>query len=227
MVGIKKAKRLLTKAYYQTVRPDLVKIYKTFKNHTMVPMEQYCTNLELIERWIGFTAPPTSIVECGVWRGGMIGGIATVVNKYTLDCKYHLYDSFEGLPEANPEKDGQDIIIYQSSIDGENYYDNCKSGYYHVMSVMDLAGVKQKNINIHKGWFEDTINPDYEIDILRLDCDLYDSAKVCMDRLYPKLRTGGLLILDDYFTWDGFRRAVDEYGISVKTENGVAYVIKP
>ena len=33
----------------------------------------------------------------------------------------------------------------------------------------------------------------------------------CLERIAPRLATGGLLIIDDYDAWSGCRRAVDEY----------------
>jgi hypothetical protein len=32
-----------------------------------------------------------------------------------------------------------------------------------------------------------------------------------MDHLYPRLATGGVLIVDDYGHWEGARRAVEEH----------------
>jgi hypothetical protein len=50
-----------------------------------------------------------------------------------------------------------------------------------------------------------------EIAILRLDTDWYESTRHELAHLYPRLVTGGVLIIDDYGAWEGCRRAVDEY----------------
>jgi hypothetical protein len=47
--------------------------------------------------------------------------------------------------------------------------------------------------------------------LLRLDTDWYESTRHELFTLYPRLSTGGVLIIDDYGHWDGARRAVDEY----------------
>ena len=47
--------------------------------------------------------------------------------------------------------------------------------------------------------------------MLRLDTDFYESTKVEMIHLFPRLISGGVLILDDYGHWEGARAAVDEY----------------
>jgi hypothetical protein len=50
-----------------------------------------------------------------------------------------------------------------------------------------------------------------KISLLRLDTDFYDSTLIELQVLWPRLVSGGILILDDYGHWDGARRAVDEY----------------
>ena len=46
-----------------------------------------------------------------------------------------------------------------------------------------------------------TINFPKNIQILRLDTDLYQSTKYELEILYPLLKINGLLILDDYGLW--------------------------
>ena len=50
-----------------------------------------------------------------------------------------------------------------------------------------------------------------KISILRLDTDFYESTKVELEVLFPKLISGGFLIIDDYGHWKGARKAVDEF----------------
>jgi hypothetical protein len=47
--------------------------------------------------------------------------------------------------------------------------------------------------------------------VLRLDTDWYESTKLELEHLYPRVAPGGVLIVDDYGHWDGARRAVDEH----------------
>lgn len=53
-----------------------------------------------------------------------------------------------------------------------------------------------------------------EISVLRLDTDFYESTKVELEVLYPRLSNSGVLIIDDYGHWEGSRKAVDEYFLS-------------
>ncbi len=49
------------------------------------------------------------------------------------------------------------------------------------------------------------------IALLRLDTDWYESTHHELVHLFPRLQSGGILIVDDYHYWRGSRKAVDEY----------------
>jgi hypothetical protein len=53
--------------------------------------------------------------------------------------------------------------------------------------------------------------PPGDLALLRLDTDWYESTRHELEHLYPRLRPGGVLIVDDYGHFEGARRAVDEY----------------
>jgi hypothetical protein len=54
-------------------------------------------------------------------------------------------------------------------------------------------------------------NKHVDIALLRLDTDMHHSTRAELDHFYPKLVSGGILIIDDYAHAFGVRRAVDEY----------------
>ena len=71
------------------------------------------------------------------------------------------------------------------------------------------------------------------ISILRLDTDYYESTKSELVHLLPRLSVGGILIVDDYDTFQGQRKAVDEYFLKHniswtlhKIERGVRIAVK-
>ena len=66
---------------------------------------------------------------------------------------------------------------------------------------------------------EDTIAE--KISILRLDTDFYESTKIELEILFPRLEKNGILIIDDYGFKFGARKAVDEY---FKTKPFLIYV---
>ena len=49
------------------------------------------------------------------------------------------------------------------------------------------------------------------IALLQLDGDWYESTMVCLQNLFPLVVEDGLVIIDDYGTWDGCTKAVHAY----------------
>ena len=203
-------------------------IYYKLNKYTMIPKKIYLSNLKLC--W-NFSNNNGAIVECGVWKGGMIAGMSFILGSKR---DYYLYDSFEGLPNVQLI-DGPNAVKWQSNEKGEYYFDNCKAEEKYAREAMHIS--KAKNYKIIKGWFSETITKNYltpkEIAILRIDGDWYDSTLVCLENLFPKVRNGGLIIFDDYLTWDGCSRAVHDYlsnnlrNEKIRTYNEkVAYIIK-
>ena len=102
-------------------------------------------------------------------------------------------------------------VAYQANPNAEEYLDNCTAAKADAIAAMELAGVRYQ---IFKGWFNDTLPtfvPPEPIAILRLDGDWYDSTMTCLRHLAPHLAPEGIVILDDYGTWDGCSRAVHDY----------------
>jgi hypothetical protein len=50
-----------------------------------------------------------------------------------------------------------------------------------------------------------------KIAILRLDTDWYESSKFELEKMYDKVVPGGVIIFDDYYHWNGQRKATDEF----------------
>jgi O-methyltransferase len=180
-----------------------IRIYKRYRTFTMIPPYTFASNLLLCEK-----APETGcIVEAGVWRGGMSAGMADMVPGRV----HYLFDSFEGLPAAK-EIDGEAALKWQRNVTGPEYYDNCRAERSFAEKAMAMSNAKQ--INIIQGWFNETLEgfvPLEPISILRLDGDWYESTMQCLSNLYPHVLQGGMIILDDYYAWDGCARAVHDY----------------
>jgi len=211
---------------YDKSRHRYRELYKKFGSYTMIPEGAFAANLDLAS---GFLNVEGCIVECGVWRGGMVAALAEIADPSKT---VHLFDSFEGLPKAT-EIDGEAALAWQRDTRSKEYYNNCAAEVSFAVAAMKLAG--RDNYKVHQGWFRDTL-PKYDggpISILRLDGDWYESVKDCLEWLFPKVSTGGLVIIDDYYAWDGCTKAVHDY-LSVSRavsriyqwRNEVAYIIK-
>lgn len=201
-------------------------LYEKYKDYTMIPPEVFVCNLELSKR---FLTVEGDIVECGVWRGGMIAAIAELAGK---DKIVHLFDSFEGLPPAK-EIDGKKALQWQADTDSPGYHNNCTAEDKFAIAALKKAN--HVNYQLYKGWFQDTLSSykGNRISILRLDGDWYDSVKECLLKFFPLVTKGGIVIIDDYYAWDGCAKAVHDYLSEVKSSsrvyqwnNEVAYIIK-
>lgn len=216
---LKFIQKLIQIIYYQ-------RVYGRFQNYTMVPRSVYIQNLKICNQFKNLQG---IVVECGTWKGGMIAGIANTLGPNKI---YYLYDSFEGLPQAK-EIDGVAAIKWQYDINSPKYFNNCKADLETAIKTMKMAGIK--NFKIFPGWFSETLlNYDKEpISILRLDADWYESTYQCLEKLYPYVIRGGVIIVDDYYTWEGCSKAVHEYffkngiGLPIRQyNNNVCYIIK-
>jgi O-methyltransferase len=162
---------------------------------------------------------PGDFVECGVWRGGNTMMIADILkSKGVSDRKIYLYDTFEGMSEPQEV----DVLAGSSFKQTQELWSNTNKGTYsewcyaaleEVKKNMHSTGYPDSQILYVKGMVEQTLDeqlPD-SIALLRLDTDWYESTKKELEVLYPKLSVNGVLIIDDYGTWEGARKAVDEY----------------
>lgn len=160
---------------------------------------------------------PGDIVECGVWRGGSMQAAArTLIEAGDTNRELYLFDTYEGM-SAPTDKDrrGQDGTSAAELLQASSK----KSGVWAVATLDDVQtgmgriGYPEERIHYVQGMVEQTIPeeaPD-EISILRLDTDWYESTKHELDHLYPRLSSGGVLLLDDYGWWEGAKTAVDEW----------------
>ena len=207
-------------------------IYRKYRAYTQIHEAMYVDNLELCAK---FEAMRGCVVECGVWRGGMSAGMAEVLG---ADRQYFLFDSFEGLPPAREDVDGAAAIAWQSNTTSPTYRNNNTAAEEEAAAAMKLSGTP--SFSLVKGWFNETLPrfaPPCDIAVLRLDGDWYDSTRASLENLYPHVAPGGIVIVDDYYNWDGCARAVNEFIASIASPNAVprirqfhdlvAYLIKP
>ena len=103
--------------------------------------------------------------------------------------------------------------FYYLNRDGYNKWcyasiDEVKSSFKKY-GVYDIASFRKGDISIILKNNQDKIPS--KISLLRLETDWYESTKDEMKYLYPKLSRNGILLVDDYGSWAGARKAVDEY----------------
>jgi O-methyltransferase len=197
-------------------------LYEKYLGRTLCSEEVFDANVLIAKTWAEIEG---DVVECGVWRGGMIAAIAETMG---ANRRYHLCDSFQGLPLAEMV-DGSAALAWQRSS-----ADNCRAEISDAAKSMRMAGIE--NYNIVSGWFENTLSVAAigPIALLRLDADWFNSTMTCMNNLFPKVIKGGVIIIDDYYVWDGCAKAIHKYladnqrpeRIRSMDRAEVAYVVK-
>ena len=70
------------------------------------------------------------------------------------------------------------------------------------------------------------------IALLRIDADWYEPTKCILENLAKYVVPGGLLIFDDYYTWEGCTVAVNEFAAKKKWQlkkslHEISYVVTP
>jgi O-methyltransferase len=156
-------------------------------------------------------------VECGVWKGGSAGVMGLALKARGEERILHLFDSFQGLPEPTID-DGAHAAEYSGGRGSGvlQSVDKCRAGVEEVRDfLINQLGLSDKLVGFHIGWFQDSIPKSAPavgpISVLRLDGDWYESTRVCLEFLYPLMSSGGVVILDDYFCWQGCAKATEEF----------------
>jgi O-methyltransferase len=203
--GVFWAKRFKRHAESLGNAAHFLKLRQKYRDFTMIPTRAYVSNLLVTS---AYAQVPGCVVECGVWRGGMSAGMAEALGP---DRRYYLFDSFEGLPEAKPI-DGPAALQWQTDKNGATYHDNCRAEQEFAERAMRMSGAR--DYQLIKGWFDQTLPnfvPEQPIAILRIDADWYDSVMCCLVHLTRHLAPGAIVILDDYWTWDGCSKATHRF----------------
>ncbi len=149
-----------------------------------------------------------SFVEVGFGLGTSANIFVKLMNQGSITKRnLWLYDSFEGFPQPSTE---------------DSSPRSPKKGQWKV-PIEPALKIKDKidtSVHVIKGFFEETIPSSYtdgQIAILHLDCDLYNSYKVCLEGLYHKVAPGGLILFDEYKSpkqlrgFPGAAKAIDEF----------------
>lgn len=179
--------------------------------YTQTSRERVTTLADAVE-YVVRANVPGDFVECGVWRGGSTMAVAlTLLRIGAADRRLWLYDTFGKMPapgEHDRDHAGREVKGHEATMLGDTGL-----SLADVQAAMRSTGYPEDRINYVPGLIEETIpaRVPEQIALLRLDTDWYESTKHELIHLYPRLASGGVLIIDDYGHYAGARQAVDEY----------------
>jgi O-methyltransferase len=181
---------------WQATEGDFHELCEQIRSYTLVSPD-CCYVLRSLARQARHCAG--EFWECGVYKGGT----AMLLKQVLADCDQprvlRLFDTFEGLPDADPGRDFH------------------RRGQFADTSQAEVAARVggREFVHIHAGRIPATFAglSDARIAFAHVDVDLYESVRDCCEFIYPRLSPGAVMIFDDYGRrfCPGARKAVDEY----------------
>jgi hypothetical protein len=192
-----------------------VALFRMAQPYTMTSIECVHALAEAV-RYIARQGLPGSFVECGVWKGGSMMVVArTLLDAGATDRDLFLFDTFDGMPapsDYDVNLRGQRAADMLATADKrENIW--AVSQLEATRSSVEKVGYPTDRIHFIKGRVEETLpgNAPDPIALLRLDMDWHEPTRHALEHLFPRLVSGGVLLVDDYGYWRGARKATDEY----------------
>ncbi len=133
--------------------------------------------------------------------GSYKGGSGEIIAKACPNRSLFLIDSFQGLPETDPEKD----FHYQGEFADVDYIGT--AGYFKML---------YPNVRLLKGFSPsvfDFFDQSVKFTFVHIDCDLFSSCNDAIQFFFPRLMDGGYMIYDDYgfSSCRGVKLCVDEF----------------
>ena len=181
--------------FYQSC--DVTRISKVLAHYELF---KQCQNL------------PGAIVECGIFKGASLARFAMFRELFANSFAKKIigFDIFGKFPETKFQDDKKELNKFVNASGGISI---SKSQLYEVLANKGIT----EGVELGEGEITKTVpeyvknNPELKISLLNLDTDIYEPAVTILENLYPKIVKGGILILDDYSTFPGETKAVDDY----------------
>lgn len=176
--------------------PGFQRYYEIAAPHSLVSLDR-CYVLYRLSRHALHV--PGNFWECGVYKGGTASLFVAILREQGSVKKLHLFDTFEGMPQTDAEKD-----LHKKG-------DFSDTSLAAVQAHVDGGEIA----TFHPGFIPDTFaRLDSErIAFAHIDVDIYQSVMDCLVYIYPRLSPGGVIVFDDYGfpSCPGARRAVDDF----------------
>jgi hypothetical protein len=139
------------------------------------------------------------VLEFGVYTGTTL----KIISAATTGREIYGFDSFTGLPE--------------------DWRTGFTAGAFGLEQLPDVPGAE-----LIAGWFDATL-PGFvaehagPVAFLHVDCDLYSSTKTVLEHVGPRLRTGSVVLFDEYFNYQGWRNHEHKAWTEYASETGIKF----
>lgn len=172
-------------------------------------MAKWAAHYELFQRTKDL---PGAFVECGLFKGVSFLRFAMFRSIFGNENSLKMigFDVFDEFPESSFAEDKKYIDKFISEAGSYSINES------QLFDILKAKGI-EKNIDLIKGDICHTVpeyvdkDPSLRISLLNLDVDIYEPSVTILEKLWPRIVKGGILILDDYGKFTGETNAVDEY----------------
>ena len=201
---------------YHDIQKKEWDIINAVSKYTLTGPERMVNLIRAID-YIEANSIQGGIVECGVWKGGSImTAIKRLEQLGSFDRDLYLYDTFEGMTEPTEvDKSFKGLSANTAYKKKDQSWEDieCISTLEEVRTNVNSLNYPSEKIHFVKGKVEETLplKAPENIAVLRLDTDWYESTLHELEHLFPRIVSGGIIIIDDYGHWKGCKQAVDEY----------------
>lgn len=152
--------------------------------------------------------------------GCALGGSAILIAQMKAPfVPLYLFDVFGMIPPPS-ERDGIDAHTRYADISSGKSQGLAGNKYYgYIQNLKDIVikniesfglNLELDNIQLVQGLFQETLNVQDTVAFAHIDCDWYDSVKICIDRITPQMSLNSVIVFDDYNSYSGCKKAVDE-----------------
>lgn len=200
------------------LEPEFLNLFERCRADTLTSVERmyalYQAVLHVVTAGI-----KGDFAECGVWRGGSVMLMAlTLLRLGVEDRTIWLYDTFEGMTapssldvQASTGRAASSILADRPPTTEDPFW--AIASRAEVEERLRETGYPTERFRLVPGDVARTLpaQAPTQLALLRLDTDWYESTRLELVHLYPRLNAGGVLIVDDYGYWRGARQAVEEY----------------
>ena len=144
------------------------------------------------------------VAEFGTGSGSTARVMACAISEFDRGQngalrKLHLFDSFQGLPDAEAETD-QESPLVKSGVWGKG---SCIGASKNQLMKFCAKFLSEERVVIYDGWFKDTlpqIPQGTKFAMINIDCDLYQSAIEVLDYIFSQgfVQEGTYIFFDDW-----------------------------
>lgn len=169
--------------------------------------------------------------ECGCWKGHSAYIISKILYENNFSRSFHIFDAFEGGLSDKTEEDenehnkrSKEAVLKQKL-----FFASTEDELRNTIKEFDF-------IKIYNGWIPERFSEveQNKFAFIHIDVDLYQPTLDSLEFFFPKLQSGGVIVVDDYgYTeFPGAKKAVDKFlkendhYLFYETPMGSCFIIK-